>query len=81
MVDMFGRVRPETNLEKIKAMVCTSGFVWSQIGKMAYKQRATGEGGHLWERKQTRVSCSECRLSVEASLLRHHMERSHGVIP
>ena len=45
MVDMFGRVRPETNLEKIKAMVCTSGFVWSQIGKMAYKQRATGGGG------------------------------------
>ena len=27
-----------------------------------------------------RVSCSECGAAVAASSIRHHMERSHGVI-
>ena len=46
-------------MEKIKAMIFTPGFIWKQIGKDVYKWRATGEGEEFWERKRTRVSCSE----------------------
>ena len=31
MVEMFARVRLETNLEKTKDIVCTPGFIWGQI--------------------------------------------------
>ena len=42
MVVMFCRVSKETNLEKTKAMVCTSVFIQVQIGDDAYKQKVTG---------------------------------------
>ena len=68
-------------MEKTKAMVCTLGFIWIQIGEEAYKRRATGEWETFWDRKWTRGSCSECRALVEALSLRHHMEKSHEVTP
>ena len=47
-------------------MVCTPGFIWGQIREEAYKGRATGERSMFPERKEMRVSCSECRALVVA---------------
>ena len=69
--------RAEEKLLKIKAMVCTPGFLRGQIGEEAYKQKATG-GTMFCERNRTRVSFSECGALVAASSLRHHIERSYG---
>ena len=58
--------RSVEKLGEKKEMVFTRGFIWGQIGAEAYKQRVRGEGEKFWERKRTRVSCSECGVSVEA---------------
>ena len=81
IVYTFCRVRLEKNLDKIKAMVFTPGFIWVQIGEYAYKRRSTGEGVKCRERKRMRVSCSECGALMADSSLRHYIRRSHGVIP
>ena len=36
----------EKKKDNTKDMVCTPGFIWGQIGKEAYKRRAT-EGGEV----------------------------------
>ena len=59
---------------------CTSGFIWGKHRVELYKGRATGEGPTFWERKGTRVSCEECGVTMAASSMRHHMERSHGKV-
>ena len=41
-VAMFWQMGLETNLDKIKAMVYTPGFIWGKVGEMAYKRRETG---------------------------------------
>ena len=61
-------------------MVCMPGFIWGQKGVEAYKWRYTREGPTFWERKRTRVSCEEYRGAMVESSLRHHMERSHGIL-
>ena len=44
MVDMFKNVGLETNLEKIKSLVCTRVYIWGKLRKEAHKIQATGEG-------------------------------------
>ena len=56
----------ETNLEKNKAMVCTPGFIWGKWGELVYLRRETGEGETFGERKNTRVSCTDCGVIVAA---------------
>ena len=80
MVIMFKRVGLKTNLSNTKAMVFTPGFIWGQQGVDAYKWRAMGEGPTFQERKRTRVSCKECGGGMSDFSLRHHMERSHGIV-
>ena len=41
---MFKNVGLETNLEKIKSLVCTRVYIWGKLNKEAYKIQATGEG-------------------------------------
>ena len=73
-VDMFRRIRLETNLEQKKLMVCTPGLIWGHIWEVAYKQREAGEGTKFQERKKIRVSCSECGVEMADSSIRNHME-------
>ena len=44
IVDMFRRMGLEANIEKIKVMLSTPGFIWGKWGETAYKRRTTGEG-------------------------------------
>ena len=78
-VAMLRRMGIDYNLEKTKAMVCTPGFIWRKGWETLYKRRATGEGATFWERKKTRVSCTECRAMVAASYLKTHMAQIHGL--
>ena len=80
MVRMFERRGLQTNLSNTKAMVCIPRFIWGKQGVESYKRRATGEGPTFQESKRTRVSCEECGRGVAAFPLRHHMERSHGIV-
>ena len=41
---MFLSMGLDANLDKTKAMVCTSRFIWWDWGKVAYKRQATGGG-------------------------------------
>ena len=59
-------------------VVCTPGFVWGQQLEAEYKRRSMGECSTFRERKITRESCYEYGEMMSASLLLHHMERSHG---
>ena len=43
--------------------------------KSVYKRRAKGEGSKFRERKRSRVSCSECEVTVVESPLKEHMEK------
>ena len=47
MVRMFERVELQTNLNKTKAMICMTGFIWRQQVAEMYNRRATGEGPTL----------------------------------
>ena len=78
---MFIRVGLETNLDETKSVVFTPIFVWGQIRDVTYKRRSTGGRETFWERKRTRVSCSECDATMLDSSKRHHMDQSHGVSP
>ena len=80
MVRMFERVGFQKNLNKTKAMLCKPGFIWGQLGAEAYKRKYTGEGPTFWEINRTRVRCEECGDTMDASSMRHHMERAHGVV-
>ena len=80
MVAMFWRMGLDTNMDKTKSMVCTTGFIWGILSDTTYKQRATGEGDYFRERKRTWVSCTECGVMIAALLLKAHMERQHGLI-
>ena len=51
-VAMLQHMGLETNLEKTKDLVCTSGYIWGKCSEAAYKRRATGEGGTFRERKR-----------------------------
>ena len=77
---MFKRVGLDTNLEKIKSLVCTPGYIWGKWSKEVYKRRATGDGETFRERKWSRVSCAEYGLTVSYSSLKWNMERQHGII-
>ena len=55
---MIFRDRPETKLDKTKAMVFIPGFIWDQIREEAYKRRETRYGEVFKERKPMRVSFS-----------------------
>ena len=82
MVRMFERVGLQKNLGKTKAMICKPWFIWGQHGVEAYKRRATGEGPNFREKKVTGIICKVCGGIMDASSMRHHMERSHGrVLP
>ena len=59
-VEIFRRTGLDANLNNIKAMVCTPGFVWGKWRNMTYKHQLTGEGNNFRERKKTRVSCIGC---------------------
>ena len=39
-----------------------------------------GEGATFWERNKTRVSYKEYVGVMAAPSLRHHMERTHGIV-
>ena len=78
IVRMFERVGFQTNLNKTKAMMCTTGFIWVQQGDEAYKRRSAGEGPTFRESKIIRVSCKVCGETMAASSLQHHMDRAHG---
>ena len=71
----------ETNLEKTKYLVCTHRYIWGKWSEAAYKRRSTGEGATFRERKQVRVSCTLCRVTVAALSLKGHMLRQHGRSP
>ena len=43
-VVMFCRVGLSMNIDKTKAVACTIGFIWGQLGKYAYMRREMGEG-------------------------------------
>ena len=82
MVRIFERVGLQTNLDKTKAMICMTGFIWGQQGAEVYKRQATGEGPTFRERKRTRVSCEVCVGKMAASSLLHHMDIKYGrVLP
>ena len=82
VVRMFDRVELIQNLGKTKAMVCTPGFIWGQQRTFFYKRRAMGEGDTFWDRKKTRVICTEYGGEMVVSSLCPHMERTHGrVLP
>ena len=78
MARIFDRVVLQTNLNKTKAVICTSGFIWGEQVSKAYKQQATGEGPTLQERKKTRVICKECGETMADSSLQNHTKRAHG---
>ena len=50
---MFERVILQTNLGKMKVMVCTPRFIWENQFEAAYKWKETGEGAMLRERNRT----------------------------
>ena len=50
-VTMFRRVVLETNMEKIKTLVCTTGYIWGEWSYGEYKRQATGEWAAFKERK------------------------------
>ena len=70
MFKIFGL---QKNMENIKAVVCTKGFIWGHQGDAAYKRRDMGEGGTFRERNRTMVSCEEYGATMAAPPLRHHM--------
>ena len=39
---MCRRVGIETNLENMKVLVCTHGYIWGKWSKAVHKRRATG---------------------------------------
>ena len=64
---MFRWVGMETNLDKTKDLVCTPRCIWGKWSEAAYKHRSTGEGATVRERKQARVICTECGVTVAES--------------
>ena len=80
MVSMFERLGLHTNLGNTKSVACTSGFIWGQKGASAYKKRVTDEGGGGWDRKQTKIICTECGGTMSAYYLHHHMDISNGIV-
>ena len=65
-VEMFRSAGLGTNLEKTKAIVCNTGYIWGKWSKSEYKCRDTGEGETFMERNRSRISCSECGVTVLA---------------
>ena len=49
---MFCMMGLKDSLEKIKAMVCTPGFIWGKWGDMVYKKRLMGEGATFREQNK-----------------------------
>ena len=80
MVRIFRRVGLRKNLSKTKAMICTPVFIWGKQVFEAYKWRDTGEVSTFLKINRTRVSCKDCGGTMDASSMRHHMERSHGKV-
>ena len=80
-VAMFRQMVLVNNLYKTKALVCTPGYIWGKLSDAAYKRRATGEGETFRERKQARVSCTLCRVTVTAFSLKGHMLSQHDRSP
>ena len=78
-VAMFHRMGLETNLEKIKSMVCTTGFIWVEWGEQAYKQRASVEGAKFQDRKKFWVSCTKCGVTVAQYYLKQYMVILYGI--
>ena len=72
---------PEKNLENTKALVCPLRYIRGKWSEVTYKRRATGEGGNFRERKQERISCTVCVVTVASSYLKGHMFSQHGRIP
>ena len=54
---MFRRVVLENNLKKMKAIICTPGYIWGKWSEATYKRRDTGEGVTFRDRNRLGVSC------------------------
>ena len=77
MINMLFRMGLESNLKKTKTLVCTPRVIWVKCGETAYKQQAAGEEETLREQKKTRVSCTECGVTVAVLYLKTHMVKIH----
>ena len=76
-VEMFRRVGLDTNLESMRALVCIPGYIWGNWSEAAYNRKDTGEGVNFRERNRSRVSFSECGVTVVVLSLKGHTERHH----
>ena len=76
---MFRRVGLETNLDKTKTLLCTTGYIRGKWSEKAYKHRTTREGATFRERKRERASCTEYGVTVAASSVKGHMETKNDI--
>ena len=74
-VAMFRRVVLETNMEKIKSLMCNPGYIWGGWSYEEYKCQATGGWAEFKERNRLRVCCEECGVTLAVLSLKGCMGR------
>ena len=80
LTDLFARVGLKTNTTKTKAMICTPGYIATQMSDQQYRRRMRGTGQTYRERQRRRVECSLCNRNLAAASLPSHMLSQHGVV-
>ncbi len=78
VVELFERVRLETNRLKTQAMICTPGRIRTQLPTASYHRMCLGfHTSDDWEAR--RVSCHHYGTKIKACSLPRHLATQHGV--
>jgi hypothetical protein len=80
LVSLFERVGLETNVKKMKTMICTLGQITTQLSTDSYYHRRHGYGTHTREQWGARtVECRQCQATMNANSLSRHLADLHEV--
>ncbi len=78
LVDLFERVGLQTNTSKTQMMVCTPGWIWTQLPSEFYRRMRTGRvTASKWNSRN--VECHQCGNVMKASSLSHHLADVHDI--
>ncbi len=80
LVSLFERVGLETNVKKMKTMICPPDQIPTQLSTDSYYCRRHGYGTHTREQWGTRmVECRQCQITMNASSLSCYLADLHEV--
>jgi hypothetical protein len=78
LVNLFQRVGLQTNTSKMQTMICTPGWIWTQLPTKLYRRmqhsRVTAA---KWNSRN--VQCHQCGKGMKAGSLGRHLEDVHGI--